>query len=91
MKLIKEPVTRKRKLSKIIYHKDLKHRWNKFSLVEQMANIGAEVGRAINWRRQERYFVIFILGIINTIQLMKAGINPKGVSRVFQVDRHFAT
>lgn len=25
-------------------------RWKNFSLMEQMANIGSEVGRAINWR-----------------------------------------
>lgn len=34
----------------MIYHKDLVSRFKKFSLCEQMANIGAEVGRAINWR-----------------------------------------
>ncbi|MFA6304430.1 MAG: hypothetical protein WCV73_01160 [Patescibacteria group bacterium] len=27
--------------------------WQKFSLVEQMANIGAEVGRAINWSKKD--------------------------------------
>lgn len=32
-------------------HKDLASgRWQKFSLLEQMANIGSEIGRAINWR-----------------------------------------
>jgi hypothetical protein len=33
-------------------HKDLiaSGRWFKFSLVEQMANIGSDVGRAIQWR-----------------------------------------
>jgi hypothetical protein len=35
-----------------IYHKDLASRWNKFSIFEQMANIGAEVGRAVNWRKK---------------------------------------
>ena len=34
-------------------HKDLASgRWQKFSLLEQMANIGAEVGRAINWKNR---------------------------------------
>ena len=34
-------------------HKDLAlGRWQKFSLLEQMANIGAEVGRAINWKNR---------------------------------------
>lgn len=35
-----------------IIHKDLKDRWTEFSIFEQMANIGAEVGRAINWRKK---------------------------------------
>jgi len=32
------------------YHKDLEERFKELSIFEQMANIGAEVGRAINWR-----------------------------------------
>lgn len=36
-----------------IYHKDLQLRWKNFSIYEQMANIGAEVGRAINWRKKK--------------------------------------
>jgi len=35
-----------------IFHKDLSSRWKKFSIFEQMANIGAEVGRAISWRKK---------------------------------------
>ncbi len=34
----------------MILNKQFKDRWSEFSLVEQMANIGAEIGRAINWR-----------------------------------------
>jgi len=34
------------------FHKDLTNKWDKLPLVNQMANIGAEVGRAINWRRK---------------------------------------
>lgn len=33
-----------------IFHTGLEERWSQFSLVEQMANIGAEVGRTIKWR-----------------------------------------
>ncbi len=34
-------------------HKELAQgRWFEFSLAEQMANIGAEIGRAINWRKK---------------------------------------
>lgn len=35
-----------------IFHKDLVNRWSRFSIFEQMANIGAEVGRAVNWRKK---------------------------------------
>lgn len=35
-----------------IFHTDLINRWNNFTIFEQMANIGAEVGRAINWRKK---------------------------------------
>lgn len=36
-----------------IYHHGLETRWYQFSIYEQMANIGAEVGRAINWRNKK--------------------------------------
>ena len=29
-------------------------RWNQFSLVEQLANVGSEVGRAISWKNKNR-------------------------------------
>ncbi|MBI3366743.1 hypothetical protein HY041_03900 [Candidatus Roizmanbacteria bacterium] len=35
-----------------LFHKGLRNRWHDFSLVNQMANIGAEVGRAINWLKK---------------------------------------
>jgi hypothetical protein len=35
-----------------IFHKKLKDRWCNFSLTEQLANIGSEVGRAISWRNK---------------------------------------
>ncbi|MEK7634046.1 MAG: hypothetical protein AAB437_04350 [Patescibacteria group bacterium] len=38
---------------KRIFHVGLVNRWHKFSFNEQMANIGAEVGRAINWRNKK--------------------------------------
>jgi len=38
-----------------IQHKGLSAgRWGQMSLVEQMANIGSEVGRAINWRKKKK-------------------------------------
>jgi len=40
---------------KMKYHKDLTpERWFKFSFDEQMANVGADIGRAINWRNKDK-------------------------------------
>jgi hypothetical protein len=36
-----------------IFHTELIDRWNTFSIYEQMANIGAEVGRAISWKKKK--------------------------------------
>ncbi len=37
-------------------HKELASgRWFKLRFCEQMANIGAEIGRAINWRKRKNY------------------------------------
>jgi hypothetical protein len=36
-------------------HKELSlGRWREFSFFEQMANVGTEVGRAINWRARDQ-------------------------------------
>lgn len=35
-----------------LFHKNLAKRWKQFSTIEQMANIGAEVGRALSWRKK---------------------------------------
>ena len=35
-----------------MFHTELADRWQTFSIFEQMANIGAEVGRAINWKKK---------------------------------------
>ncbi|MCX6723950.1 MAG: hypothetical protein NT155_02105 [Candidatus Staskawiczbacteria bacterium] len=37
----------------MILNKQLEDRWFKFSLAEQMANVGSEIGRAINWRDKD--------------------------------------
>lgn len=39
-----------------IFHTNLEKKWKEYSLYEQMANIGTEVGRAINWRREKLKF-----------------------------------
>ncbi len=35
-----------------IFHKEVIDKWKDYSIFEQMANIGAEVGRAINWQKK---------------------------------------
>lgn len=34
------------------FHNNLNKNWNSYSIFEQMANIGAEVGRSINWKKK---------------------------------------
>lgn len=34
------------------FHKEIINSWKNYSIFEQMANIGAEVGRAINWKKK---------------------------------------
>src|SRR3989338_8479993 len=36
-----------------IHHTDLGSRWHKLNICEQMANIGAEVGRVFKWREKK--------------------------------------
>lgn len=35
-----------------VYHEKLQQRWKSLSLLEQLANVGSEVERAINWRKK---------------------------------------
>ncbi len=35
-----------------IFHTKLASRWNSFSILEQMSNVGAEVGRTISWTKK---------------------------------------
>jgi len=38
-----------------VLHQDLTlEKWQKLSFFEQMANVGAEIGRAINWRQKDK-------------------------------------
>jgi hypothetical protein len=35
-----------------VYHKELQKRWHNLSLIEQLANVGSEVERALKWREK---------------------------------------
>lgn len=36
----------------IFHSEELRNKWSALNLCQQMANIGAEVGRAINWKKK---------------------------------------
>jgi hypothetical protein len=37
-----------------MFHTELETRWNSFSIHTQMANIGAEIGRAAKWKEKSK-------------------------------------
>lgn len=60
----------------MIQHKELAGgRWSQLSLVEQMANIGSEVSRALNWRNKnnEEYCRRAVIRALELIDLTLAG------------------
>jgi len=60
------------------HHKSLADgRWAEFSFLEQMANIGSEVGRAINWRKKnnEEYSQKAFERALELIDLTLEGLN----------------
>lgn len=53
---------------KIIFHKELSAgKWFKLSLIEQLANIGSEVSRAIRW--QDKDEEVFQKAVFRTLEL----------------------
>jgi len=41
-------------MNQVIQHKDLAEgNWSKFSLAEQLGNVGSEISRALNWRNKD--------------------------------------
>jgi len=70
-----------------LQHKTIEETWGKLSLVEQMANIGSEVERAIKWKEKNnpkfsqkaffRALELFDLTLKNTAELAKSSVLPK--------------
>jgi hypothetical protein len=61
-------------------------RWQKFTLIEQMANIGAEVGRAINWKVQNK--TLAQEAYYRALELWEATlIDPKNKFRLKEINR----
>jgi hypothetical protein len=57
-------------------HKGLANgRWFQLSLCQQMANIGAEVGRAINWRNKDKKYSQ--MAVDRALELLSLSISDK--------------
>ena len=69
------------------FHQQLhKGRWNKLSLIEQMANIGSEISRTINWKKrnqndsQQAFY--------RALELIELTLkDPKNINRIKEVNR----
>lgn len=69
------------------YHKRLtKTKWQALSLIEQMANIGSEVSRTINWKGKSKYDAD--ISFARTHELINLTINdPKNKKRLKEITR----
>jgi hypothetical protein len=72
---------------KIKYHKGLTcARWNKFTFVEQMANVGSEVERMIKWREKNPEYTR--LAFERALELLDLTIaDPKNKMRLKEIVR----
>lgn len=68
-------------------HNDLTNgRWNELTIIEQMANIGAEVGRAINWKEKDK--AIALGAYYRALELLALTIDdPKNINRLGEICR----
>lgn len=57
------------------FHDEIISRWNNFSIHEQMANIGAEVGRAIKWKSKNQK--IFLNAFYRALELIDLTVADK--------------
>ena len=51
------------------FHNEIINHWHQFSIFEQMANIGAEVGRAIAWKKKKQK-QIFLNAFYRALELI---------------------
>lgn len=69
-------------------HKDLDNsRWYKISFYEQMANVGSEVERAINWKKKNNneYCQLAIWRMLELLDLTR--LDPKNKNRLKELSR----
>ncbi|MBI2054468.1 MAG: hypothetical protein HYT36_04065 [Candidatus Staskawiczbacteria bacterium] len=71
----------------IFQHKNLANsRWQKFSLIEQMANVGSEVERALNWReKDEKYSRMAFERALELLDLTLS--DSKNKNRIMEITR----
>lgn len=69
------------------FHNEIISRWHQFSIFEQMANIGAEVGRAIKWKRKNQK-QIFLNAFYRALELIDLTVSdPKNKDRLKELLR----
>lgn len=60
----------------MFFHKELtKEKWQSLSFFEQMANIGAEIGRTINWQKKDKE--LSVSAFYRGVELLDATIDDK--------------
>ena len=71
----------------MIQHKNLAEGgWQKFSLIKQMANIGSEVERALNWKEKDKkYSQMAFDRALELFDLTMA--DPKNKKRIMEIAR----
>ena len=71
---------------KKVFHKNLAKRWQEFSLIEQMANIGSEVSRAQKWQNKDQK--IFKNTYIRALELFDLTLSdPRWKGRLKEIAR----
>lgn len=69
-----------------LLHNETQKKWQQLPLVEQLANIGAEVGRAMNWK--ERNKQMSLNALYRALELFDFTIDdPKNRSRLSEILR----
>lgn len=71
-----------------MYHPQIaQETWNAFSLTEQMANVGSEVSRAVNWKQRDQKSMR--LAVYRALELLALSVrdpkNVKGLKELLRV------
>lgn len=71
-----------------MYHPPIpKEKWNALSTIEQMANIGSEVSRAINWKQRDKETMR--MAVYRALELLALSVedtkNTRGLKEILRV------